>query len=129
MEKAPTGAVFSAGVAIGFLIGVILCYQILYNEITDHLPQYATLKALGFSRKFMIALVIKQALILSVLGYLLGLAGGYLLYTMLEHYTHILMFLTINRCMLIMFLTVVICIVGGFLAVQKVLKADPAELY
>jgi putative ABC transport system permease protein len=73
--------------------------------------------------------VIKQALILSVLGYLLGLAGGYLLYTMLEYYTHILMFLTINRCMLIMFLTVVMCIVGGFLAVQKVLKADPAELY
>jgi putative ABC transport system permease protein len=128
-EKAPTGAVFSAGVAIGFLIGVILCYQILYNEITDHLPQYATMKAMGFSRRFMIRLVVKQALLLSILGFIPGLAGGYLLYALIEHYTQILMMLTLWRGLLVLALTVFMCTFAGFLAARKVLNADPAELY
>jgi len=128
-EKAPTGAIFSAGTAIGFLIGVILCYQILYNEITDHLPQYATMKAMGFTKRFMTGLVVRQALILSILGYIMGLAGGYALYVALESRTQILMFLTIERGLLILVLTVAMCTLAGLMAVRKVLNADPAELY
>ena len=88
IEKTPTGSVFGAGVVIGLIIGIIICYQILFNEITDQMPQYATMKAVGFSKKFLITLVMKQALLLAILGF-----------------------------------------IPGLLAVKKVLKADPAELY
>ena len=129
IEKTPTGAVFGAGVIIGFFIGVIICYQILFNEITDQMPQYATMKAVGFSKFFLISLVMKQALLLAVFGFIPGLAGGYALYALIQHYTQILMFMTLQRSLFIFLLTVFMCAFAGLLAVKKVLKADPAELY
>jgi putative ABC transport system permease protein len=129
IEKTPTGAVFGAGVIIGFLIGVIICYQILFNEITDQMPQYATMKAVGFSKRFLISLVMKQALLLSVLGFLPGLLGGYALYALIQRFTQILMIMTPERGLLIFLLTVFMCAVAGLLAVRKVIKADPAELF
>jgi len=129
IEKTPTGSVFGAGVVIGFLIGVIICYQILFNEITDQMPQYATMKAVGFSKGFLVSLVMKQALFLAVLGFIPGLIGGYLLYAVLQHFTQILMLMTVRRSLLIFLLTLFMCGVAGLLAVKKVLKADPAELY
>jgi putative ABC transport system permease protein len=129
IEKTPTGAVFGAGVIIGFLIGVIICYQILFNEITDQMPQYATMKAVGFPKRFLISLVMKQALLLSVLGFLPGLLGGYALYALIQHFTQILMIMTPERSLLIFLLTVFMCSVAGLLAVRKILKADPAELF
>ncbi len=129
IEKTPTGAVFGAGVIIGFIIGVIICYQILFTEITDQMPQYATMKAVGFPKRFLISLVMKQALLLSVFGFIPGLIGGYALYALIQNFTQILMVMTLERSLLIFFLTVFMCGVAGLLAVRKVLKADPAELF
>jgi putative ABC transport system permease protein len=129
IEKTPTGAVFGAGVIIGFFIGVIICYQILFNEITDQMPQYATMKAVGFSKRFLIGLVMKQALFLAVFGFIPGLLGGYVLYGLIQRFTQILMIMTPARSLFIFLLTVFMCAVAGLLAVRKVLKADPAELY
>jgi putative ABC transport system permease protein len=129
IQATPTGAVFGAGVIIGFIIGVIICYQILFNEIMDHLPQYATLKAVGFGKSFLIGLVMKQALFLSLLGFIPGIIGGFGLYAILQHYTRILMFMTVERVLLIFVLTIFMCTVAGLLAMKKVLRADPADLF
>src|SRR5690606_16547271 len=76
----PAGGVFAVGLVIGFLIGLIICYQILFNEISDNMPQYATVKAVGFPKSYLISLVLQQAVLLAVFGFLPGLAGGILLY-------------------------------------------------
>lgn len=128
-QATPTGSVFGVGVIIGFIIGVIICYQILFNEIMDHLPQYATMKAIGFGKPFLVKLVMKQALFLSLLGFIPGLLGGLALYTVIQHFTRILMFMTAERVALIFLLTVFMCVFAGILAVKKVLRADPAELF
>jgi putative ABC transport system permease protein len=129
IESTPTGSVFGIGVIIGFIIGVIICYQILFNEITDHLPQYATMKAVGFSKKFLVSLVMKQSVLLSVLGFVPGLIGGGILYFIIQHSTRILMFMTPLRIIFVFVLTVLMCVVASIFAMKKVLKADPADLY
>jgi len=125
----PVGGVFAVGVLIGFIIGVIICYQILFNEITDNMPQYATVKAIGFSQGYLVGLVLKQALWLSLVGFLPGLLGGMLLYAFIEGTTGILMFMTSGRALLVLSLAVVMCVCSGLLAVRKVLKADPADVF
>jgi putative ABC transport system permease protein len=129
IKAVPLGAIFGVGMVIGFVIGVIICYQILYNEITDHMPQYATLRAMGFSDRFLRKTVVQEALWLSALGFIPGLAFGYLLYAIIEYYTGILMFLTIGRIAVIFFFTIVMCTIGGLIAVKRVTSADPATLY
>ena len=125
----PAGGVFAIGVLVGFIIGLIICYQILFNEISDNMPQYATVKAIGFPRGYLISLVLQQAVLLAVFGFIPGLVSGYTLYRVLESSTSILMFITVERAAFIFGLTLVMCILSGLLAVQKVLRTDPADVF
>lgn len=125
----PAGGVFAIGLVVGFLIGLIICYQILFNEISDNMPQYATVKAVGFSKAYLVSLVMQQAVLLAVFGYLPGLAGGLMLYHFIESSTSILMFISVPRGLLIFILTLIMCAVSGLLAVRKVMRADPAEVF
>jgi putative ABC transport system permease protein len=129
IKAAPLGAIFGVGMVIGFIIGVIICYQILYNQITDHMPQYATLRAMGFTDRFLKNVVVQQALWLSFLGFVPGVVAAYFLYLGVQDYTGILMFFTAGRILLVFFLTLFMCVVAGLIAVRKVIQADPAELY
>jgi len=129
VRATPSGAVFGLGLIIGFVIGVIICYQILFNEITDHMPQYATIKAIGFSDAYLVGIVLKESLLLSILGFLPGFLGGWLLYHQIQATTRILMYMTAGRAVFILFLTVLMCVIAGFIAMKKVLRADPAEVF
>ncbi len=129
MRKAPVGVIFGIGLIIGFVIGTIICYQILFNEITDHLTQFATLKAMGFSAGYLRGVVLQEAALLGVVGFIPGLGGGYLLYWLLEDMTGIVMFQTPGRALIIFVLTVIMCVMAGFIAVKRVVKADPADVF
>lgn len=127
--RSPAGVVFGIGLLVGFGIGVIVCYQILFNEITDHLPQFATMKAMGHRPGFISGIVLNEALFLSLIGYLPGLVISYFLYAGIQHYTQILMFLNPPRILLILALATGMCVFAGRLALRRVHAADPADLY
>ncbi len=128
-RKAPVGIVFGVGLVVGFAIGVVVCYQILFNEVNDHLPQFAMLKAIGHFPRFMTALVLHEALILSIGGYGLGAGVGWLLYDLLEEKTGLIMDLSGPRLLLVLALTTGMCLLAGRLALKKVHATDPADLY
>ena len=46
---APIGTVFSIGVVMGFIVGLAICYQVLFSDISERLAEFATLKAMGYS--------------------------------------------------------------------------------
>jgi putative ABC transport system permease protein len=125
----PAGYVFAMGVVVGFVIGVIICYQILYTDISDHLPQIATMKALGYQSGDLIALVLRQALLLGVLGFVPAVLLCLALYSALTALTGIVTVLTLGRAAFVLGLTLVMCVVSGLLAVRRALSADPAELF
>ena len=129
ITSTPVGALLGIGLIVGFIIGVIISYQILYNEVIDHMPQFATMKAVGFSRAFLISIVLKEAFLLSVLGFIPGLAASLGLYAFIEYFTRIIMVLNVYRVAWVFALTVFMCVIAGMLAVKKVLQADPAELF
>lgn len=128
-RSTPVGALLGIGLIVGFGIGVIISYQILFNEVTDHMPQFATMKAVGFSKRFLVGIVLKEALLLSVMGFFPGLLASIGLYVFIEHFTKIIMIMNTQRILVVFILTVVMCNIAGVLAVKKVLGADPAELF
>lgn len=125
----PIGMVFQIGTWMGFVVGVIICYQVLYTDITDHMKEYATLKAIGYSGRYFLGVVVTEAAILSVLGFIPGIVLAGLLYTWLDASTGLLMNLTVGRAMLVFFLTLAMCAISGVLALRKLLTADPATLF
>jgi putative ABC transport system permease protein len=128
-DSTPIGFVFTSGTAMGFVIGVIICYQLLFTDVVDHLPQFARLKAMGYTNGYLIAVVLQEALLLSCMGFLLGLGLTQVLYTVLAGMTGLPLYLTIGRVSLILLLTVALSMVAGVLAVRKVLVTDPAEVF
>jgi putative ABC transport system permease protein len=128
-KTAPLGSIFGVGMIIGFIIGTIICYQILYNQITDHIPQFATLKAMGFTDKYLRNLVLRQTVLLSLIGFIPGLFLTQVLYYFLFKLTGIAMLFTVVRVAIVLSMTFGMCVISGFIAVKKIIRADPADLF
>jgi putative ABC transport system permease protein len=125
----PVGYVFGTGMVVGFLIGVTICYQILYTGILDHLPQYATIKAIGYDDAYLIRLVVEEAVYLGLGGFVPGLVATALIYAALQAYTSVPMHLTFVRMTAVFVLTLAMCVVSALIAVRKAIEADPAEVF
>jgi putative ABC transport system permease protein len=129
LMSTPIGFIFVLGLVVGFIVGVVICYQILATEVADHLGEYATLKAIGYRDRYLNGVVLQEALWLSGLGFLLGLGLGWPLYLGLEWKTGLPLQITLGRAGLILVLTVGMCLLSGFLALRRVRSADPAEVF
>lgn len=123
------GVIFGSGLVIGFVIGVVICYQILFNEVLDHLPQYATIKAMGFANTYLVKLVMKEAVYLALFGFVPGLLVSWALYRYFGASDGLAMALTPGRMATVFVLTIPMCCFAGMLALRRVLQADPAEVF
>ena len=125
----PVSVVVLIGLVVGFVIGVVICYQVLYTEIADHLPELATLRAMGYGGAFLATVVTAEAVLLSVAALVPSLAVGAAIYEGVEALTGLRLDLTVPRAALVGGLTVTMCTVAGLLALRQVQRADPAELF
>ena len=125
----PIGYVFAFGAIMGFVVGAIIVYQILFADVSEHLHEYATLRAMGYPNRFVAGIVLQQAAILGVLGYLPGLALAHFLYGRAAAATFLPLYVTPERAGLVFVLTLGMCAISGLLAVRKVRKLDPAEVF
>jgi putative ABC transport system permease protein len=128
-QNAPVGFVFTMGAVAGFFIGFIVVYQILYTDVTNNLPNFATMKAIGFTDGALFRIVIRQGIILSVLGYIPGsiLAIGF--YQIIQAGTSIPVRPTWDRAWLLLGLTCLMCLLSGAMATRKLRAADPADVF
>jgi putative ABC transport system permease protein len=115
--------------AVGFLVGIIICYQILYTIVGNYLPQFATLKAMGYSDRYLMGVVMQQGISLALLGFLPAIGLAQFLFEVVGRQTGLLMYLTPLRIAFILVLTVSMCVVSGTIAVRRILTADPAEVF
>jgi putative ABC transport system permease protein len=123
------GFIFNLGAAMGFLVGVVIVYQVLHSDIADHLPQYATMKAMGYSNAFLLLMLGQESLILAVLGYLPGLAFSLFLYQQASAATSLPIFMTSDRALGVLLATVAMCLISATIAARKLVSADPAEIF
>lgn len=128
-DATPIGFVFNFGAIMGFVVGAIIVYQILYTDVADHLAQYATLKAIGYSDAYLFKVVLSEAIILAVLGFLPGMAISFVLYRLAAEVTLLPMVITPPILALVLGQTLVMCAISGAVAVRKVRSADPAEIF
>lgn len=125
----PIGILFGFGAIIGFIVGTIIVYQILYSDVSDHLPEYATLKAMGYSDGYLVGVLIQEALIMAVLGFIPGFVISIGLYSVAAAATFLPIGMTISRALLVLTLTIVMCAASGGIAMRKLQSADPADIF
>jgi putative ABC transport system permease protein len=125
----PIGFAFGAGVLLGFVVGMVICYQILSSDIADHVAEYATLKAIGYPNRYLNLIVLQEALILAGTGFIPGMLVTFGVFRVLESITGLEMELTPARIGLVLVLTIVMCVGSALMAVGKVKKVDPADVF
>ncbi len=128
-KNTPIGLIFLVGTLIGFVVGLIICYQVLATDIADHMGEFATLKAMGYPTGFFAAVVIFQALVLSIVSFVPGMMIALLAFGVVNWGTGLYMFLDVQRASLVLGLTVLMCVISAIIALRKLLSTDPASLF
>ena len=125
----PIGFIFALGTVMGFIVGTVIVYQILYSEVSDHLSEYATLKAMGYSQNYLLLVVFQEAFILASLGYIPGFGFAVFLYNIAKNATLLPIYMTVSRAILVFLLTMLMCFISGLISVRKLQAADPADVF
>ncbi|MEH1926515.1 ABC transporter permease DevC [Nostoc sp.] len=123
------GFIFSLGVAMGFMVGVIIVYQVLSTDVNSHIKEYATFKAMGYNNLYLLGVVFEEAIILAVLGFIPGAIAPLGLYYLTRNATNLPVYMTLARALTVLTLTMIMCIISGAIATRKLQSADPADMF
>jgi putative ABC transport system permease protein len=129
LNNTPIGFAFKFGMFMGFAVGMVICYQILSGDVSDHLSEYATLKAIGYDNWYLAWVVIQESLILAIGGYSVGIVIAYGAYRWLTDMSGMPLRMTLEVAGLVLVVTVSMCIISGLIALVKMIRADPADVF
>jgi putative ABC transport system permease protein len=122
------GGALLVGVLIGLLVGCAVVGQTLFATTKDHLPEFATLRALGAPARLIKTVILWQAAMSGVAGYIVG---GVLLAVVVAatHATAMSIVVTPWLAAALFVATIVMCTVAALAAILKVNKIDPATVF
>ncbi len=128
-NKTPIGKIFLIGTIMGLVVGAIICYQIQFTDISQHMPEFATLKAMGYGPAYFWSVILCQSFYLACLGFLPGIIVSKCLYDLLAESSGLIMTMDWWTIGYVWLLTLVMCITSGVLAIRKLFSTDPASLF
>jgi putative ABC transport system permease protein len=123
------GQFLMVAVVLAIVVGVIFVYQMMAADIRKMMPEYATVKALGYRRAYLTRIVLAQALLLAMLGYAPAFLASLGLYAAAKEWGGIPTGMTVEIAVGVFVLACGMCLSSGLLAVRKVHTADPADLF
>ena len=123
------GFIFTLGAAMGFVVGCVIVYQILYSDVSDHLPEYATLMAMGYQLKTLLGVVAREGILLAVMGYIPAYISGQGLYALVRSSTKLPVAMDPQRAFLVFILILFMCMGSALVAMRRLVDADPAEIF
>jgi putative ABC transport system permease protein len=125
----PTGPIFGFGAMMGFVVGIVVVYQVLYADVSDHLAEYATLKAIGHSDWALLRVIFTEAIILAVIGFVPGCGLSIGMYIFLSQATKLELVMTPDIALMVFVLTLLMCMASAAIASGKLRSADPADVF
>ncbi len=128
-KTTPVGYFFTFGAVMGLVVGFIIVYQILYADVQDHLKEYATLKAMGYTQGYLRKVVLQQSIILALCGFVPGISISMLVFDTAAGVTGLPLSMEPSSALQILILTVLMCAGSGILALRKLKNVDPAEVF
>jgi putative ABC transport system permease protein len=122
------GAALFAGALLGVIVGTVIVAQTLYSSTKDHLSEFATLRAMGSSNRYIYNVIIYQALLNAVIGFAFAAAIGAVVVQMTAR-TALPIVITPWLVAALCALTVVMCVISAIGAIFRVVRTDPAMVF
>jgi len=122
------GAALFAGALLGVIVGTVIVAQTLYSSTKDHLKEFATLRAMGSSNRYIYNVIIYQALLSAVIGFCIA-AGIGAIVVQITAKSALPIVITPWLIVALSVLTIVMCVASGIGAIVRVLRTDPATVF
>lgn len=122
------GLALIGGAILGSLVGTVIVAQTLYSSTKDHIHEFATLRALGSSRGYIYKVILAQAGLSAIMGYVLGMVIA-LLILYLSRNSSLPLVMTPSLAFWLFALTLFMCAISALSAIVKVTKIDPATVF
>jgi putative ABC transport system permease protein len=127
--RTSVGLLFGSGLIISFIVGVMVVYQILATQVSRQLPQFATLKAVGYGDRFLGGTVIIMALLIVLAGFFPALAAAMGVYAVIREETLLPVEMSAARVAEVFLATLGMAAASAWLSMGSLRRADPADLF
>jgi putative ABC transport system permease protein len=122
------GAALFAGALLGIIVGTVIVAQTLYSSTKDHLIEFATLRAIGSSSRYIHKVIICQALLSAIIGFSIATGIGLIIVDATAE-SALPVLLTPLMTVGLFLLTVVMCVLSATFAIVQVIRIDPAVVF
>ena len=122
------GAALFAGALLAMVVGSVVVAQTLYSSTKEHLYEFATLRAIGSSGKYLQTVIITQALLSAVAGFAIALVIG-LCVVRVTSESALPVLMTPSLTVILFLLTIVMCVISALSSMVKVMRMDPAMVF
>ena len=127
--RTSVGLLFGSGLIISFIVGVMVVYQILATQVSRQLPQFATLKAVGYGDGFLAGTVTTMALLIVLAGFFPALAAASGVYEVIREETLLPAEMSGTRIAVVFAATLAMAAASALLSMSTLRRADPADLF
>jgi putative ABC transport system permease protein len=127
--RTSVGLIFGSGLVISFVVGIMVLYQTLATQITRHLPQFATLKAIGYSDRYLAAVVMIEAAMIVLVAFMPAAGAGAAAYAQIRSATLLPVVITAGELAGVLAITLMMSAASAFLSLSNLRRADPADVF
>jgi putative ABC transport system permease protein len=122
------GAALLGSAILGIIVGTIIVAQTLYSSTKDHLKEFATLRAIGSARKYILKVILTQALISAVVGFSIAVSIDLSLVKMTRD-AALPILMTPELSAGLFTLTIAMCAIAAVAAIRVVTRIDPVLVF
>ena len=122
------GAALFAGALLGMIVGIVIVAQTLYSSTKEHLNEFATLRAIGSSSRYIHVVILIQAILSAIIGFGVAAAIGKLIVAVTAR-TALPVLMTPWLTAVLFFVTIAMCIFSAISAVMQIVRIDPATAF
>jgi putative ABC transport system permease protein len=127
--RTSVGMIFGSGLLISFIVGIMIVYQIVSTQVGRQLPQFATLKAIGYPDRSLAGTVGAMSLMIVVAGFVPALAAALGLYSIIRDQTLLPVTMSETRLFIVLGAALVMALASALLSVGGLRRADPADVF
>src|SRR6516162_3925859 len=120
-DVSSAGPIFVMGTLVGFIVGMLISYQIIYTDLAEQQPQYATMKAMGYRTRYLVQVVLEQATLSALAGWVPASLIAIVLFHIVGEMALLPLHMTVQLALVSLLLTLGMCLISAVLAVRRVI--------
>ena len=127
--RTSVGLIFGSGLIVSLIVGLMVLYQTLATQIARHLPEFATMKAIGYGDASLAAVVTIESIIVVVAAFIPASLAAMAVYALIRSETLLPVTFSASNVGLVFAAVLIMSAGSALLSLSALRRADPAEIF